>query len=324
MKKQTQIQLPLRARRTVAAARLALALPTLSIVACDAAPPPDDTRLSELSSDERVALCDELRDDADRDDHPIECDGFQFHWLLPANQSCRDADVRGCSATAGDVRAWHQRARNDPCPLTLNSPSPDVVSSGCPPFAPALGVGQTACERRNPALLTRFDGVYTLVSSDVPSQLPCGGTLPRVLDPAAPRLVLATTLALGAPQLILQSCQSLEDCRALAGELRDPLGTASSDPSISHFNRLDDCGSQVAGPSVLLHSLVPEGVRSCEVEWSSQTEALLEGSRLSVTVTPDQPVQASAGCGYVVMPSSVDSGACFASARFVAEFESEL
>ena len=310
---------------------LALACAALGSVACSVAAPPDSARLDTLSSDERVALCDELRDAVARDDHPVQCGGFDFHWLLPSNQSCRAADLSACDGTAGEARRFYELARSDPCSIvsigeddSITDPS-TPVSMACPALAPRLELGEPACEGPDLSRLQAVEGVYEVTASEVPSRLPCAGTLPALLDRAAPRLVLVATQASGVAEVIAKSCQSAADCQELARALRVAGDPDRPDPNTYDVGHFDDCGWMVGAPNILLSSRVPAGMLSCEPPWLPRSELLWAGAAgLTVTVYPALPAQPSPGCGYVVAPSPDDIEACSSSARHEARFESAL
>lgn len=311
---------------------------SLAANACDEMAPPDDAQLATLSGGELIALCDELRDTVA--DHPIQCEEGDRYWLLPSNQSCRDADLTNCPASAGDVRAWHEQARSDPCaqpepepglavevaPLGIdpNSVQPDVLTA-CAPFLPKFQGAVPSCPPADPSLFASADGVYELVSSFVPAQVPCHGTLPAVLESNSPRLLLVATQASGVPEVILKSCGAVADCQALARELR-AFGDAESDPrNVTPGHHFDACRlGPGSGADFLLHARVPEGVPFCEAPWLPTTQIYRVGADLTISVSTGWRMRASSGCGYVIAPSLEELAACSLTVQYDARFVSPL
>lgn len=309
------------ARRSV----VTFAALSLAASACDTTPP-DDAPLAALSGSELVALCDELRDSVA--DQPIQCEDGERYWVLPSNQSCRDADLTNCTASAGDARGWHEQARSEACSQASDSDPSSVEADprqSCDPFRPQFRGAEPQCPAAGLTSLESADGVYELVLSGMSSKVPCNVTLPEPLDRDAARLVLVATQASGTPEVILKSCGEVADCLALAREIRTFGDAQSADPDAEAYNHLVAC-DRAPGSNfeIVLNSRVPEGVPFCQVRWLPRIDILRNGSGLTILVSADRPIRASAGCGYVVAPSSGELEACYASGYYEARFVSAL
>lgn len=292
-----------------------LAALSFMAVAC-ATSPPDGARISSLSSEEVVALCDELRDAVRLADHPVECQESQIQWLLPTNQSCREAALAACGATAGDVRSWHELARRDPCSVgatNLLAAFPDPAQQGCEALRPQVIGIDVPCATTGLASLERFDGVYELTSLQVLAAGGCEWTMPAVLDPSLPHFVVVSTQASGVPELILKSCGAVAECQALAREIRvlgDPEGRQPEGYRYDHFALCED--------AFIAQSRAPDGV-ACQHQWRPRAELMMLVDEMMLSdaevrlILRSGPSTApeSPGCGYVVLPSASELDACF-------------
>lgn len=313
--------------RSGRARRWVITLAAISLAACIEEAPPDEALAAELSSDDVLALCDELRDAVQRNDRPIECESGDEYWVLPSNQSCLSADLSACTATVGQLRRCHELARQSPCSLETDPISPVDLSPitvdpssgecpslvGCSPFAPTTEQAYIpACSAVGLASLQNFDGVYEVMPTGYTEAPSCPRSLPDVLEPGAPRFVLVSTAASGLPEIILQSCTTLADCQTLARELQatdNPRGAAS-------YNRLFGCATGPDAAPIVLQS-VPADVPSCQLEWQPQVNVTGDPSSPTVTVSglTDMP-ETSPGCGYII--ASVAPYACWAMAEYTA------
>jgi hypothetical protein len=289
--------------------------------ACIDEAPPDDAVAAELSSSEVLALCDELRDAVQRDDHPIECDSGDRYWVLPSNQTCRNADLSACTATVGQLRRCHELARQNPCslpnepsPADLSRVEPDVIFSecssleGCYPFVASTGYTSiSTCTGADLSSLQVYDGVYevaglTGIWAD-PSCIP----LPE-LSEGTGHFVLVATEASGAAEVVLQSCDAVADCQALAREIQ-ATGSARSAEPVAAYNHLSGCG--VPGDTVTfsLQSIVPD-LPSCQILSMPTVVVLGEPSSPTVMFSGLTDTEVSPGCGSIIPPDAAEAGSC--------------
>lgn len=298
--------------------RLVFTLAAISLAAaCIDEAPPDDAVASELSSGEVLALCDELRDAVQRNDEPIQCPSGERYWVLPSNESCRNADLSACDVTVGQLRRCHERARADSCATSndqalsadLSPIDPGTVFAecrsldACAPFAPVIEYGFTpSCTAVGLASLQAFDGVYQMTFAR-PMEIPQCPPMPEVLEAGAPHFVLVSTEASGVPETLLQSCAAVPDCQALA---RDIQATARP-RGVTPYNHLRGCTTPFDAQPVLLQ-FVPADAPSCQTPWLPRVFVSGDPSSLAVNVTgaADTP-EISPGCGYVI-PSSWRAG----------------
>lgn len=292
--------------------------------ACGDAAPADDRQVATLSQTEVVALCDELRDALD--DQPVQCSFSAINWVVPSNQSCRDADLTSCTASVGDVRAWHEQARSDPCSVPPDGPTDDVTSDprdGCDTLVPEVA-RPDICRAVSFSSLQTVDGVYELVSSMVPDRTPCDWPLPAPLDRDAPRFVLVATQASGVPEVILKSCVAIADCQTLGRELREFGEPLSTDADGYLFNHFTGCPLDATGSDIWLVSRAPAGVPSCQAQWLPTSEVWTDTSGATISTATGLPLRPSPGCGYVVALSIEERDACGAGAQYESRLVSPL
>jgi len=263
--------------------RLVFTLAAISLAAaCDEAPS-DDAVAAELSIGEVLALCDELRDAVQRNDAPAQCGSGDRYWILPSNEDCRNTDLSACDVTVGQLRRCHERARQDPCavsnelasPADLSPIQPEMVFAecmsldGCYPLVPTTGDAfAPACTAVGIESLQTIDGVYEVTPDLRSDPAQCPGILPEVLELNAPRFVLVSTEASGAPEVVLQSCNELPDCQALAREIQ----AAASPRSATPYNHLRGCETPLSAEPFRLVP-VPADASPCEAAWLPQVAA---------------------------------------------------
>jgi hypothetical protein len=302
--------------------------------ACIDEVPPDDAIAAELSSSEVLALCDELRDAVQRNDEPIECDSGERYWILPSNESCRNADLSACDVTVGQLRRCHELVRGDPCaPSTNQTTSADLSPidpetlfaecrslEACAPFAPAIEYGfAPSCTAVGLEGIQAFDGVYEVTLAR-PMEIPQCPPTPAVLEAGAPRFVLVSTEASGVPESILQSCVTVADCQALARDIQ----AAASPRGPTPYNHLRGCSSPFGARPALLQ-FVPTDAPTCQTPWLPRVSVSGDPSLLAVSVigAADTP-EISPGCGYII-PSSLHAGeGCGGYADYEGELVSPL
>lgn len=211
------------ARWGVGAAALVAAL-----LGCEAAAD-DGALLRDLSRDQFMSLCDEIRDATA--EAPVSCaDGWSATVLAPTNSSCNERYLDDCAATAGDMRACAEASRRDPC-AAADAVPPECApfyASACMPWVTASPVvGE--CPRADPVELAALDGIYEIIrhTSRTSSCVPGGDS---VLELDAERLVvvLSTENFSGEPIGLLESCADLEACRTVAARLREEESLASA------------------------------------------------------------------------------------------------
>jgi hypothetical protein len=300
-----------RSRRSGRERRLGFTLTAISLAAaCDAAPPSDDAVVSELSSAEVMALCDELRDAITADDRPFQCDSGDWYWVLPSNGTCLSADLSGCPVSVGEVRRCHALARSSPCPISDSAePTPFTepacsLMDACYPLAPQTGYANTApCAAVDLSRLRAFDGVYQVMGPTLyAGDEHCPGTLPSVFDAGTSHFVLVSTEGSGMPEIILQSCADVADCQAVARAIQ----AADSPRAATPYNHLRGCELPLESQTVYLES-VPEDPDACAADWPTQVMVLDDSSSLRVSISGSaDPPDVSPGCGYII-PSSPHS-----------------
>jgi hypothetical protein len=186
----------------------------------------DSALLSELSRDELLSLCDELRDETPGPDTPVQCDdGWSATIQTPSNEACRDLtlDLGECEATAGDVRACAEATRRDAC-SALDATPPECASLHASPCLPWITASAVTAECLPPEAqaLSAVEGVYETVSHTQRSgSCEAGGESVLELDADRFVVVVATADAAGRPMGLVQSCSTLEACREAAEPLRE-------------------------------------------------------------------------------------------------------
>lgn len=177
----------------------------------------DGARLSELSRDEFMGLCDELRDATPGPDVPVTCsDGWQATVLSPSNEVCSGLYLEQCSATAGDMRACAEATRRDPC-AAIDAPPPECApfyASTCLPWITASPV-IAECPSAAPEALRALEGIYETIRHTRRTGS-CQAEEELVLDAEPLVVVVATENIFGEPIGLVQSCATAEACRAAA------------------------------------------------------------------------------------------------------------
>lgn len=301
-------------RRSLASLALAASSGALVSACSGDATPADDVALASLSNRETLALCDELRDAVSADDRPIQCGTGERYWLLPSNQFCLDIDRSTCGGTVGELRRCHAQAVQNPCAELVAIDS--VSGADDCQFLDACGflMPQTAragapdCTPLGLAALRALDGIYELSPTSGPFAAGEGSSdsclsnvnLPVVIEPGQRHAVLASTDRSGTPELIVQGCDSIDECRALASPIRageDPRAPALA---LTASNRFIACEEhQFEGFPLRLRSTPPD-LPLCLIPWAPEVQLDIEAGALGVNaVGPVEPAEASRGCGSV-------------------------
>jgi hypothetical protein len=334
-----------RGRATRPSRLLALGLAAL---ACADTSPPDDAPLNTLSAEERVALCDDVRDVVTAVDRPEQCDGGAVRLFVPSNQACRDADLTTCQATAGDVRACYEWAQSDRCSVIIQ------LSQICLPVRSCDGAVvpsaeyafREGCPKASVEALEMFDGVYAVTSftefssgdarpglspadlSEPDEGAPaesCEAESPMVIEPSGRWIVLVTTQVSGTPLVVLRNCSDVADCQARAQMIR----AAGDDASVVDADELTAfyaCEPEEPGQQVTrLDGLATDAARSCQRRQKPSVMISGSPSQLVVDVSgPSSPALESSGCGYVVSPSPREPAPCTRHERYSATLAASL
>jgi hypothetical protein len=214
---------------------------------CDAVAE-DGALLSELSRDEFVGLCDELRDAVPGPDTPISCaDGWSATVYTPTNSECRFSYIEQCRATAGDVRACAEAVRRDPCAAVEREPAEcgPLYAGGCSPESTASPV-EGRCPSIDPQALGALEGVYELTRhTRRSSSCEPGGDSVLELDSERLLVLVATQNVDGEPIGRLQSCIDVATCRDAAANLRNQ--TLPAEGTVELFLDLDCAEGNAVG-----------------------------------------------------------------------------
>jgi hypothetical protein len=186
----------------------------------------DGALLNELSSDQMLSLCDELRDAVPGPDTSVTCpDGWTATVYTPTNVACRSPDYYfRCEATAGDMRSCAEAVRRDPC-AAIGAPPAECApfyTSTCLPWITASPV-TAECPRADAEALSALEGVYELAShTRRAGSCEAAGESVLALDTEPWVVVVASTDVAGKPIAVLRSCATLASCRQAAAFTRDP------------------------------------------------------------------------------------------------------
>jgi hypothetical protein len=275
--------------------------------ACDDAAPADDVFVYALSSRQALALCDELRDAASVGDHPLLCQSGKTRWLLPSNEACASADLSACRVTAGELRRCLASALQAPCASASSETAPLECQrvAGCYPLLPTVAsVEPPPCTPIAPTDLRSFEGIYEMPAGAASHAPSCAGDLPPVIDTGASHFVLVSTDSSGTPWVILQSCDSVADCQALAREAQATGGPRSTAPGGAPNNLLRACREDQAGEDHLEHDHVilqreaTAGAACSTAEWWPWVQIQRLQSSLNVTISAfASPPHTPPGCG---------------------------
>ena len=298
-------------RRASAAAALALCA---ILSACGDAAPPDDARVDALSQAERVALCDELRDDIAAEDEPIRCsDGSSIHWEVPSNQLCRELDLSMCDAgSVGELRAFHRSMQGDPC-AALAEPSLDnqATDFACSArLAPLPRAEPAPCPTASLIDLAKYDGVYQIYPWDRAGGAEfsgvCDEAAPPLFSGDAPYFVLVATDQAGRPSVALQSCRDLSDCQGVAAQIRVTGGSALSAGAATVQRWFGACAPIISGTAPALDSFAPPGSEGCATQHERVEVTLLDGQfgvYLQATSVESSGSDLAGSCNIVVSRS---------------------
>lgn len=213
-------------RRLRAASLLAAALGCAPVVE-------DGALMSELSRDEFMSLCDELRDATPGPDTAVTCaNGWSATVQTPSIEACTHLWYDSCPATAGDMRACADAVRRDPCAAVDSTPAAcePFYRSVCLPWITASPV-QAECPAPELRQLALLEGVYELVShTRRATSCEPGGDSVLELDRQAFVVVVASQETRGRASGTVWSCASLESCREAGRRLRD---AAAGPPSLA-------------------------------------------------------------------------------------------
>jgi len=206
----------------------------------EADPVPDSVPLGELSPAQLESLCDEILD-ARANQESASClpqaVGSTYSVVAQAASACDWVQLGPCDVTAGEVRACERAQRADVCWGRHESTAAcaPLMQRGC--AAEGISPWTDACPDLA-AAVAPFEGIYEL-SRHSRNDTSCDAEGPSVLETDAQRLFVVVTIMLhGAPIGRLDSCDDLEQCRAVADSLRrysqrTDLPKVNSDPAES-------------------------------------------------------------------------------------------
>jgi hypothetical protein len=220
----------------------------------------------------------------------------------------------------GQLRRCHELARQFPCsqpnspisPAALSPTEPDPIFAdclsldGCSPFVAATGYTYVSpeCPRVGLASLQAFDGVYEVEGFPISWPDPSCAPLPEPFE-STRYFALVSTEVSGAAEVILQNCDAVADCQALARAIQAP-GSALVVEALAAHNRLLACDAPNA---VALQSIVPD-VPSCQLMSEPAVAVLGDPSLLRLLLSGRTDTEVSPGCGYIIPPDPAESGSC--------------
>jgi hypothetical protein len=149
------------------------------------------------------------------------------------------------------------------------------------------------------------------VALDLQSPEQCANILPELLEMDAPYFVLVSTEASEVPEVILQSCNALPDCQALAREIQ----AAASPRGATPYNHLLGCGTPLESEPFFLHAFPADA--SCQAAWLPQVYVSGDPSSLLVMASNlSDPPEVSPGCGYIISSARREPDACVAYVQY--------
>ncbi|HKO91447.1 MAG TPA: hypothetical protein VJU61_09865, partial [Polyangiaceae bacterium] len=94
---------------------------------------PDETRLNELSPDERQELCEEMTETLPSADEAFTCSDGSTVRFGETDVACSAAPRDTCAASAGDARACVEALAADPCAAFTSLPAAcaPLQAAGC-------------------------------------------------------------------------------------------------------------------------------------------------------------------------------------------------